>query len=414
LGTCRHDPLDGDDDGYAAEQAYDGTVCGGDDCDDTRSDVYPGAPEICADGVDQDCDGSIDGLGLVLSTDVQISSNEYAGRPSLAWSGSEFAVALHDSRSGCEEVYFSRVSAAGAKIGADVKMDDCSYLGYGDEFPSLSWNGSGYGMVWVHDWDDDIIFQGLSSTGGKIGTSVMITDTTSHEGNPDIVWSGSEFGLAYSSWIAVCFARITAAGGIVSGGAFCHSDDNSRYRPSLVWTGWLYSLIWEDQRNGTSNEELYFFRIDADGTRLGSDIRITNDSNHSRAPSLVWTGSVFGVAWEDDRAGNYEIYFAQFDIDGVKLTSDVRLSNAGGDSRVPALMWSGSEYVTCWSDLRSTGWGELYCTTVSPSGAWVAFEQRVSPDPGGEPDLVWTGSEIGIAWHKSRSGIYFNKLGRCD
>lgn len=30
----------------------------GDDCDDERSDVYPGAEEICGDGVDQDCDGA--------------------------------------------------------------------------------------------------------------------------------------------------------------------------------------------------------------------------------------------------------------------------------------------------------------------------------------------------------------------
>ncbi len=33
------------------------TLAGGDDCDDERSDVHPGAPEICGDGVDQDCDG---------------------------------------------------------------------------------------------------------------------------------------------------------------------------------------------------------------------------------------------------------------------------------------------------------------------------------------------------------------------
>jgi uncharacterized protein (TIGR03382 family) len=38
-------------DGHASE------TVGGDDCDDERSDVHPGAEEFCGDGLDQDCDG---------------------------------------------------------------------------------------------------------------------------------------------------------------------------------------------------------------------------------------------------------------------------------------------------------------------------------------------------------------------
>jgi hypothetical protein len=33
---------------------------GGTDCDDTRSTVYPGAPEFCGDGIDNNCDGIVD------------------------------------------------------------------------------------------------------------------------------------------------------------------------------------------------------------------------------------------------------------------------------------------------------------------------------------------------------------------
>ncbi len=48
-GEC--DDVDGD--------GYDDATCGGTDCDDSNPAIYPGAAEVC-DGVDNNCDGTID------------------------------------------------------------------------------------------------------------------------------------------------------------------------------------------------------------------------------------------------------------------------------------------------------------------------------------------------------------------
>ena len=45
---------DVDEDGFERE------ACGGDDCDDSNADAFPGGTEDCTDSADNDCDGAID------------------------------------------------------------------------------------------------------------------------------------------------------------------------------------------------------------------------------------------------------------------------------------------------------------------------------------------------------------------
>ncbi len=64
-GTCGLDPCrDQDGDGYGADCSPAADLCsnliGKCDCDDTNPKVHPGAPEICGNGIDDNCNGQVD------------------------------------------------------------------------------------------------------------------------------------------------------------------------------------------------------------------------------------------------------------------------------------------------------------------------------------------------------------------
>jgi len=67
--------MDADGDGHIAAS------CGGDDCNDNNSAVYPGATEIPGDGIDEDCDGyelcyqDLDGDGWGSDSNTVLSTN---------------------------------------------------------------------------------------------------------------------------------------------------------------------------------------------------------------------------------------------------------------------------------------------------------------------------------------------------
>ena len=85
--ACCGDLVDWDGDGFIAASA------GGDDCNDGNPEVYPGAKEICYDGIDQDCAGDedtddCDGDGFDRYSDCNDEDpNSYPGAEEVWYDG---------------------------------------------------------------------------------------------------------------------------------------------------------------------------------------------------------------------------------------------------------------------------------------------------------------------------------------
>jgi hypothetical protein len=137
-------------------------------------------------------------------------------------------------------------------------------------------------------------------------------------------------------------------------------------------------------------------------------------------PPPAWTGSEFGIAWQDDRTEESfdQIYYARINSHGEKVGDDVMLSDPMYSARSPQIAWTGSGIGAAWIPNETR---VLIFHRADPTGEALGRDLELTEATPGERfpmDLVWTGSEFGVVWvwtpGDERNGTYFNRIGFCD
>jgi hypothetical protein len=85
------------------------------------------------------------------------------------------------------------------------------------------------------------------------------------------------------------------------------NDPNVSWHPSIFVSASNIHVVWQDNRDG--NREIYYKRSTNRGASWSSDIRLTNNPSISENVSIAASGPVAHVLWDDNRDGNYEIYY---------------------------------------------------------------------------------------------------------
>ncbi len=183
--------------------------------------------------------------------------------------------------------------------------------------------------------------------------------------------------------------------------------------PALVWTGGGYGVSWQDNRDG--NYEIYFKTISSGGVPSSSETRVTNSAGDSEWPSIAWGGMGYAVSWDDNQSGDKEIYFQRISTSGSLIGSQIAITDNTTDSRSPTIVWNGSEYALCWHDNIYSSSYEIFFGRVSSSGSIIGSIVRETNTPGYSkfPSLVWNGSGYALSWHDytdSNYDIYFRLL----
>lgn len=301
--------------------------------------------------------------------------------------------------------------------------------------------------------------------------SLQVSDSLGQAINPDIVWSGSVYGLVWSDSRhqgepEIYFAKLNELGGKTAREIkISDSSDKISDEPAIVWADNVYAVVWSEyDRDESSNQDgcyLYLNRLDKSGKKYGGIISIVSD-NYGTCPSnpaLVWTGLEYGISWQETRLGNEtskifftrlnslgekqgkdvqvsqtansenfsvvwtgseyglvwqsngEIYFSRLDVNGVKQGSDIRVSNLSDVSSSPDITWSDSAYGVVWSGYDSKGQQQIYFAKLDEKGNKQTDERALTSNEGEAysvyPSIIWRDSEYGVVWQQTSGLIYF-------
>jgi hypothetical protein len=190
------------------------------------------------------------------------------------------------------------------------------------------------------------------------------------------------------------------------------TDAGISWFPSLDSDGSGIHVVWVDERDG--NTEIYYEKLDSDGNTLIDDLRLTNDVADSTLPEIgVDLSNDLQVVWIDGRDGNSEVYYKKLDNDGNVLVDDIRLTDDEGVSWFPKIAVDGSGIHVVWIDDRD-GNSEVYYTKLDLDGDVVVDDKRITNDVGDSSyPSVFVDGDVHIAWLDTRDGnseIYYKKL----
>jgi hypothetical protein len=138
--------------------------------------------------------------------------------------------------------------------------------------------------------------------------------------------------------------------------------------PSIVARDYVVHIAWEDYRH--QNGDIFYKRSADGGITWSDDIRLTTSSADQWDPALAYWGSKLYLVWMDYRNGNYEIYTRISNDGGLTWETDERQTNAAGDSKFPSIAVSGTYIHLAWQDNRSGNYEIYYKRSVDGGISW--------------------------------------------
>ena len=410
-------------------------------------------------------DGSVldpSGIPIAVDTNEQFE-------PAIAWNGASYLVSWTDTRSlQTEDVYAARVSASGevlseAPIAAGGLNEDGSRLAsdgtntlavwttapisggpadvYGvlldadgnpigsptpisaaprdQKYLTVAWAADDYLVAWTDYRNDpewgDIYGARLSREGAVLDPSgLAVAAAPEFQSLAAVAWDGSNFMAAWGDGRFrnggdIFAARVTEQGQVLDpNGIVVTFVLNEQRDPAVAWNGSTDLALWSDERN-PSDPDVFGARLTPSGSMLdGSGFAVSTATRTQGQPAVAWNGSLYLVAWSDDRNDTpsvEDIYVARVTADGTVLDPDgIQVTSDPGIEGQPAVTWDGAHFLVVWSSSTAEPDVDIDGARIDPDGTVLdpgGFPIAATADNESDPDVVSNGTTSLVVWRRS-------------
>jgi FlgD Ig-like domain len=355
-----------------------------------------------------------------------------AAAPSIGSDGAGGAIIVwQDDRSGgsMTDIYAQRIDANGIALWPANGVVVCN-ASQRQTRPRLYTTGAFAVVTWedMRSGNQDIYVQRLDDIGSALWTPNGVALCTASNNQHDPVITTDDAGGAIVAWYDLrngdddVYARAVDFFGTpqwtYNGVGVGVNAGTAQLNPRIIPDGASGAIIvWQDDRNTPGSFDIYGQRLDYGGNALWTPNgeRVCFETGGQFYPDLVSDGSGGAIiAWEDSRAGKYDLYAQHLSplgaplwlLDGLLVAAPA----TGHGILAPVMVSDGAGgALITWEDDENGGWSDVYAQRIDGYGVtwWTpnGVPVSIAPNYQSGPVIVNSDGAAIVAWTDYRTGL---------